>query len=432
MENNLQHVVIKNIVDDMREHNAHGERRLDEHNAHGVREDDNHQAIAVPQVKGNGGGHAQERLRLLKEELEKTRRENELEKLKFEKDQLKSEKENEGLKATVDKMKLENEQLKNNFEMEKLRAEVAMLKTEKQFGLDKKIVLDQNLKLEEELKAVKIEKEKVVEDNKYLRVELLRLKNEKQGLEQQNKNLKEQSDKLQLEKAVMDGKHQTLQNDNQKIENQIRTSQLETAILLKDFEKLSTELKDEKENKKMLQGKLNDLQEAYDRLQEKGRQNNKNDNEQTVLVPVKDKVLEEIDFSHMATQEVLYHGLSMFLESKFCSNYAKWYNAMQLKIAPGKIVCSGNNLIIKKESSPFLRKLGIGSKIAIGNYVHDSREWSYEKLTSRKLLHPKDNTRPISVEYHRGENVWLLDHSPGEEYIFKDVICSYLIFVTKT
>ncbi|XP_066935658.1 chromosome partition protein Smc-like [Clytia hemisphaerica] len=443
-------VVIRNAQDDLREHNAHGvRRRIDEHNAAGlgdilkevknhddvihdndkhnnhqgvvddqvkanvvahvqkgvknhgdvIHEDDNHQAISVNDHETRRGeataGNTQNEVKAMRKELQKLKMERELEKLKMEreleKDNLKREKEIEAFEGVVEKIKIENEQLKKDFEMQKLKAEVVLLKTEKQFALDAKILSEQKHKVEEEMKVMKIEKELLL---------------------QEKKDFKEKAEKLQNEKAAIEGKYETLQNvatEKQgrfqmilsKVQNELKKSTGEVERLSEErnqFEKLYETTKSEKDRilqeKKMLEGKLNELQEKSPKKPTKNIQH-VNENRRLDIDVINDP--------SKSIQDAIKTLSVMIFEPKISDRYRRLYEFLYDEVSDS---LEWQNFIVIR------LWMGDIKKVDIKEYVN---KWNTDKLKFVKVLHTKDNTKSRDMRHIAG-SVWGSDMGWVTEY----------------
>ncbi|XP_066914894.1 uncharacterized protein [Clytia hemisphaerica] len=308
-----QKVVIKNAHDDIREHNAHGERRVvDEHNAHGFREDNNHQVVAENEPQVNVRAHVQDEVKNLKGELEKMKKERELERMQFE------------------KLGIENEQFKKDFEVQGLKSENALLKAQKQFGIDLKTLSNKKQKIEDELKIVEKEKYKLVEENKAVKV----FQRDLDGLNNRNHQLQKENTKLKANEASARDELKVLRMQQKKSQTEIerineRSKQLETEK--NKFENFYQTAKREKEEllqvKKKMEGQLNDLKEANKRLQ------NDNPVQKKVTTPAPvNHDIQPIDFSQMSIEDFISSGISMVLENTvFCEDYKKWVSELERK-----------------------------------------------------------------------------------------------------
>uniref|UniRef100_A0A7M5ULR9 Uncharacterized protein n=1 Tax=Clytia hemisphaerica TaxID=252671 RepID=A0A7M5ULR9_9CNID len=418
-------VVIRNAQDDLREHNAHGvRRRIDEHNAVGlgdilkevknhddvihdndkhnnhqgvvddqvkanavahvqkgvknhsdvIHEDDNHQAISVNDHETRRGeataGNTQNEVKAMRKELQKLKMERELEK--------DEEKEIEAFEGVVEKIKIENQQLKKDFEMQKLKAEVVLLKTEKQFASDAKI-----LKIEKEL------------------------------LLQEKKDFKEKAEKLQNEKAAIERKYQALQNVEtekqgrfqmilSKVQNELKKSTGEVDRLSEErnqFEKLYETTKSEKDRilqeKKMLEGKLNELQE---RSPKKPTKNIQHVNENRRLD------IDVITDPSNSIQDAIKTLSVMIFEPKISDRYRRLYEFLYDEVSAGSLEWQ-NFIIIRLW-------MGDIKKVDIKEYV---KKWSTDKLKFIKILHTKDNTKSRDMRHIAG-SVWGSDMGWVTEY----------------
>ena len=146
---------------------------------------------------------------------------NNIEKLRFEKELLRREKENAELQAALKEMKYEKEKFENKYEMEKLKSENAMLKAE----LNVKTLSDNKRRIEEELESMTSKKAKLDEEQTKSQAEIAILKENSEKLQNDSQKLQENYEKLKSEKSNLDKLYRDCKRDKENALKQKKTTE---------------------------------------------------------------------------------------------------------------------------------------------------------------------------------------------------------------
>ena len=378
---------------ELREHNAHGERRKDENNAVGIRQNEqqdrfhNNSGVRSEDRMFNNAGNIDENRNTCATRIS---------------DGVNvQEKDNEKLRLIIIKLEQENKNLKRDFEFERLKSENAILRAEnrvKDLEMEGKIWVEEKQKmagelkdLSDELRDLRIAKVKCDEEIRELKNHLMKEKERSKELESENQKVtifKAELEMVQQECLILKNNQKRLKYENEMLKNE------------KDkFGKLyyGENVPKEKEQK-----------EETDRNEGISKQ--------------------EVVSTYYSPEQKL--GIDQLIRvSHFYVNveetqpgYADWYMALCNKI--DRYHCFGNVMVIKR--SLFGSHEGL-FYLHIGNFVANMDEWERNNLRFVKVLHPYDSNKSRFMR-HLNPNQWVIEKnspcfekdSPAIIYILKN------------
>ena len=299
-------------------------------------------------------------------------------KLKLEKEILQREKENSDLKITIEKMQHEKEKLEKDFKIEKLKSENALLKAE----INVKTISDNKRQIEEELNLMKNKRLKFEEEKAKFQNEIVVLNQKSQNLIAKNSNLLNDNIRFQQQLTILHQEKENAVNQKKTLEDELKaTKQL--------------------------------LQFGSDQQVAAGKKKSTSAPSSTI----------QRDFSRMPFQDLVSVGVAMVIQQNLFPDYQRWYNSVFERIGKAS-----------SESQTF-QDFFLFKGHDFNDYYSDPIYYDvefripYDWKTCNlivKILHKKDNRKQVNVERLAAKE-WLIT-GLTEDYFYDN---NYFLVLVK-